>query len=376
MADTHGPRRFIGLMSGTSMDGIDAALVEVGEREIDVLAARSSAYDADLRDALFEASRRPERCHVDALCRLDHRVGLAFRDAALELLDAHGSRPGTVTAIGSHGQTLRHLPRDAFPFTLQLGDPNLIAAGTGITTVADFRRRDLALGGEGAPLAPAFHHWLFADAGRDRVVLNLGGFANVTVLAAGGDAVSGFDTGPGNSLMDAWCRETTGKPFDEDGRWAASGRVDGALLERMLADPYFAEPPPKSTGFEYFDLAWIERQLAAVPAVDAADVQATLAELTAASVADAIGRHAPRADDVLVCGGGTHNGYLMERLGDRLRPVPVASTAEAGADPEWIEAAAFAWLAARRLDGLPGNLPAVTGARAPAILGGIYAAAP
>jgi len=368
-------RRFIGLMSGTSMDGIDAALVAIGEREIEVLATRSSGYDPDLKEALFEASRRPERCDVDALCRLDHRVGLAFRDAALGLLEAHGSRPGTVTAIGSHGQTLRHLPRDTFSFTLQLGDPNLIAAGTGITTVADFRRRDLALGGEGAPLAPAFHHWLFADAARDRVVLNIGGFANVTILPAATDAVSGFDTGPGNSLMDAWCRKSTGEHFDENGRWAASGRVHHALLERMLADPYFAEPPPKSTGFEYFDLAWIERQLAAVPDVDAADVQATLAELTAASVAAAIARHAPRARDVLVCGGGTRNGYLMERLADRLRPVPVASTAEAGVDPGWIEAAAFAWLAARRLDGLPGNLPGVTGARAAAILGGIYAAA-
>ncbi len=366
-------RLFLGLISGTSMDGIDAALVELGEQHCTVLAAQTTAYPADLSNALLAASRQPARCGVDELCALDHRVGECFRDAAINLLEASGTSPASVAAIGSHGQTLRHQPRLPRPFTLQLGDPNIIAAGTGIATVADFRRRDLALGGEGAPLTPAFHHWLFGDAARHRVILNIGGFANVTVLPASSEVVSGFDTGPGNSLMDSWCRRCLGRPYDDAGRWAAGGRVSEALLARMLSDRYFDEPPPKSTGFEYFDDAWLDRQLGQAPRPDDADVQATLTELTARSIAAAIGRHAPLTDEVLVCGGGVHNGYLLERLQAALAPTTLASTTDHGMDPAWIEAAAFAWLAARRLDGRPGNLPSVTGARDPAILGAIYA---
>ncbi len=366
-------RLFLGLISGTSMDGIDAALVELGEQHCTVLAAQTTAYPADLSNALLAASRQPARCGVDELCALDHRVGECFRDAAINLLEASGTSPASVAAIGSHGQTLRHQPRLPQPFTLQLGDPNIIAAGTGIATVADFRRRDLALGGEGAPLTPAFHHWLFGDAARHRVILNIGGFANVTVLPASSEVVSGFDTGPGNSLMDSWCRRCLGRPYDDAGRWAAGGRVSEALLARMLSDRYFDEPPPKSTGFEYFDDAWLDRQLGQAPRPDDADVQATLTELTARSIAAAIGRHAPLTDEVLVCGGGVHNGYLLERLQAALAPTTLASTTDHGMDPAWIEAAAFAWLAARRLDGRPGNLPSVTGARDPAILGAIYA---
>ncbi len=366
-------RLFVGLISGTSMDGIDAALVELGEQHCTVLAAQTTAYPADLSNALLAASRQPARCGVDELCALDHRVGECFRDAAINLLEASGTSPASVAAIGSHGQTLRHQPRLPRPFTLQLGDPNIIAAGTGIATVADFRRRDLALGGEGAPLTPAFHHWLFGDAARHRVILNIGGFANVTVLPASSEVVSGFDTGPGNSLMDSWCRRCLGRPYDDAGRWAAGGRVSEALLARMLSDRYFDEPPPKSTGFEYFDDAWLDRQLGQAARPDDADVQATLTELTARSIAAAIGRHAPLTDEVVVCGGGVHNGYLLERLQAALAPTTLASTTDHGMDPAWIEAAAFAWLAARRLDGRPGNLPSVTGARDPAILGAIYA---
>ncbi len=355
------------------MDGIDAALVELGEQHCTVLAAQTTAYPADLSNALLAASRQPARCGVDELCALDHRVGECFRDAAINLLEASGTSPASVAAIGSHGQTLRHQPRLPRPFTLQLGDPNIIAAGTGIATVADFRRRDLALGGEGAPLTPAFHHWLFGDAARHRVILNIGGFANVTVLPASSEVVSGFDTGPGNSLMDSWCRRCLGRPYDDAGRWAAGGRVSEALLARMLSDRYFDEPPPKSTGFEYFDDAWLDRQLGQAARPDDADVQATLTELTARSIAAAIGRHAPLTDEVVVCGGGVHNGYLLERLQAALAPTTLASTTDHGMDPAWIEAAAFAWLAARRLDGRPGNLPSVTGARDPAILGAIYA---
>lgn len=367
------PRRlYIGLMSGTSMDGIDAALVAIGERDCEVLAAQTTTYAGELGMALRAASRNPGHCDVDTLCRLDRAVGEAFRDAARGLLEATGTNAAQVTAIGSHGQTLRHRPRGERPFTLQLGDPNLIAAGTGITTVADFRRADLAQGGEGAPLTPAFHHWRFGVAGRHRVVLNLGGFANITVLPAGSDEITGFDTGPGNSLMDAFSLAKRGRPMDENGRWAAAGKVHPALLERLLADPYFMLPPPKSTGFEYFNDAWLAARLDGLDDIPAADLQATLCELTARSVADAIRRAAPDTSEVLACGGGVRNPELWRRLAAALDPIALESTASAGLDPNWIEAAAFAWLAARRLAGRPGNLPSVTGARAPAVLGGVW----
>ncbi len=372
MSDPERRRLFIGLMSGTSMDAIDAALVALGDRQCELLAVRATAYPPKLQERLLAASRRPGDCNVDEVCRLDREVGLAFRDAALGLLEASGTAGRDVVAIGSHGQTLRHQPRGAAPYTLQIGDPNLIAHGTGITTVADFRRRDLAAGGEAAPLAPAFHAWLFGDEAESRVVLNLGGFANVTLLPAGGEP-GGFDTGPANTLMDAWSRSCRDLPCDEDGRWASSGRVDEALLDGMLADPYFAAAPPKSTGFEYFNDDWLQAQLAAQPGSDPADVQATLCELSARTIADAVRRHAPGTGRVFACGGGVHNAELMRRIAAWLAPMPLATTAAAGLDPAWIEAAAFAWLAARRVDGLPGNLPGVTGAGAAVVLGGIYA---
>ncbi|MGB5352535.1 MAG: anhydro-N-acetylmuramic acid kinase [Woeseia sp.] len=364
---------YVGLMSGTSMDGIDAALVELGERSCRVIAAYTIPYDEQLRAALYRASRDPAACGLDELGRLDHCVAEAFRDATLALLRDAEVSPEAVTAIGSHGQTLRHQPRADKPFTLQIGDPSIIAAGTGITTVADFRRRDLALGGEGAPLAPAFHHWLFANEALHRVVLNLGGFSNITVLRADQDAVFGFDTGPGNTLMDSWCRKHLGEAYDLDGHWAASGKADEKLLSNMLADPYFAAKPPKSTGFEYFNDAWLNRFLDDSHSRDPADVQATLCELTVRSVADAVLQYAPELDEILVCGGGSHNAYLVSKLREACAPVKVESTAVFGIAPDWIEAAAFAWLAACRLAGQPGNLPSVTGAREAGVLGGIYA---
>jgi len=361
---------YVGLISGTSMDGIDAALVEIDESSCRIIAAKTYPYAAELRTTLLHLSRNPVECTIDEIGRVDHWIAESFRDAALGVISEGGATTDAIVAIGSHGQTLRHKPRASRPFTVQLGDPNIIAAGTGITTVADFRRRDLAEGGEGAPLAPAFHAWAFSSPAK-RVILNIGGFANVTVLNGANNSLSGFDTGPGNSLMDAWCLRHKGKPYDKSGRWASSGSVDDGLLNQMLADDYFALPPPKSTGFEYFDHAWLTGHLGASER-PVNDVQATLCELTARTIADAVNTHAADADDILVCGGGVHNQHLMQRLQNNLPNQQVASTTTAGIEPDWIEAAAFAWLAARRLANLPGNIPTVTGARAPAILGGVF----
>ncbi len=363
---------YIGLMSGTSMDGIDAALVEFGDRRCQVIATRSHEYPDDLRTDLISATREPEHCTVDTIGRLDNWVGEIFRDAALRLIADAGTDTERIIAIGSHGQTLRHQPRIDRPYTMQIGDPNIIAAGTGITTVADFRRRDLALGGEGAPLLPPFHHWLFSDKKANRVVLNIGGIANITILRAGSDEVTGFDTGPGNTLLDAWIQTIKGEKFDKDGAWAASGKISSGLLESLLGDPYFDLPPPKSTGFEYFNMMRLRRALSEMGDLADADVQATLCALTARSIGDAINKYAADTGELLVCGGGIDNTELIRRIGSALPTVKIHATADFGLAPDWVEAAAFAWLAKRCLDKEPGNLPAVTGARNNAILGGIY----
>jgi anhydro-N-acetylmuramic acid kinase len=362
---------FAGLMSGTSMDGIDAALVRLGDRQCEVIHADSSAYPDALRQALRDIVRDPGSCNVDDIGHLDRWVGECFRDAALALLDASGTSPVAVRAIGSHGQTIRHQPRADKPFTLQIGDPNVIAAGTGIDTVADFRRRDMAHGGEGAPLAAAFHAWLFADKRVTRVILNLGGIANITVLPADGEPF-GFDTGPGNTLLDAWVESHTGHAFDNRGQWAASGKCSEALLEALLADRYFDQPPPKSTGLEYFNLAWLQASLE--PDFDLApeDVQATLSQLTASSVAQAVRKHAATATEVLVCGGGSRNLLLMDLLATLLPGSDVRPTDAHGLDADWVEAAAFAWLARQFVEKEPGNLPSVTGADRKVVLGSLF----
>lgn len=363
---------YVGLISGTSMDGIDAALVEFGDHQCNVLATAAVAYPAELRTQLIEGSRTPASCTVDMIGQLDQWVGECFRDATVTLLSEAGVDPTSVTAIGSHGQTLRHQPRAARPFTLQIGDANIIAAGTGITTVADFRRRDIAVGGEGAPLTPAFHQWLFSNAEKDRAVLNIGGIANVTMLSS--PTVIGFDTGPGNTLLDGWIRSNLNKPFDDAGDWARSGTVSEPLLNQMLNDPYFDLPPPKSTGFEYFNGAWVRSKVASLSANDlrASDVQATLAELSACTIARSILNLSPGIEEVLVCGGGVHNSDLMQRLRSYLSGIQVISTDVFGLHPDWVEAAAFAWLARRCLEGKTGNLPEVTGADRAEVLGAIY----
>jgi len=351
------------------MDGIDAALVDIGANSIRILHTRDHPYSSALRDDLLAAVAVPLDEDIPQLADLQRRTGECFRDAALALLRDAGVNASAVTAIGSHGQTVRHQPNAVHPFTLQIGDPEIIAAGTGITTVADFRSADIAAGGQGAPLAPFFHEWLFAVPDTSRVILNIGGIANLTLLSPG-QATVGFDTGPGNTLMDAWTRKHCASPYDRNGAWASTGTVNPELLQRFLADDYFSALPPKSTGFEHFNFRWITA--ANINAIEAADVQATLCALTAQSIANAVHSFAPRTAELLVCGGGIHNAELIRRISALLPTNTIASTMTAGLHPDWVEAVAFAWLAKRRLQNLPGNLPSVTGARHAAMLGTIH----
>lgn len=370
---------YVGLMSGTSADGIDAALVRFGGHPTDDCRLEHGLtlpWPPALRARLVELGQGGDACSLDEMGTLDVQVGEAFAGAARELLAAAGVSPADVVAIGSHGQTVRHRPGGAardgrHPFTLQIGDANVIAERCGIITVADFRRRDVAAGGHGAPLVPAFHAALLHSAGEDRAVLNLGGIANFTLLPSRGE-VRGFDTGPANALMDAWCARHVGEAFDRDGAFAAAGRVDQALLLRLLEDAWFAQPPPKSSGREQFHLQWVEARLRGGEAP--ADVQATLLELTAATVANALLAQQPSTRRVLACGGGVRNPRLLARIAARLPGCIVESTGMHGLDPDFAEAMAFAWLARQTLAGLPGNLPAVTGARGPRVLGAVYPA--
>lgn len=361
---------YLGLMSGTSMDGIDAVLVRFDTNALTIVGTHQQHYPTELQARLRAAISTPENCGLDEFGELDTWVGECFRDAALALVESTDSRRADVRAIGSHGQTVRHRPDAAHNFTSQIGNPAVIACGTGIDTIADFRRADVALGGQGAPLVPLFHDWLFRAADEHRVVLNIGGIANVTVLPAGAASITGFDTGPGNTLLDGWIREQKNQNFDVDGDWAEGGRVDSGLLKRLLTDAWLAAEPPKSTGVEYFNLAWLQRH--DIDAISSVDVQATLSEFTAASIATAIDNWAPSTATVFVCGGGAHNGDLLGRLSRCLAGRTLDTTTSVGLEPDWVEAAAFAWLAKRHVEGRPGNLPSVTGASREAVLGAYY----
>jgi len=367
---------YLGLISGTSMDGVAAVLAEFKYgRYAGLRAASNTVYDPALRARLLELAGSDSAVSLRELASLDTAVAKAFAQAALDLLTTAGVRADQVRAIGSHGQTVFHDTARQPWATLQLGDPSHIAARTGLTTVADFRRKDLALGGQGAPLLPVFHHALFADAAEPRAVLNLGGIANLTFLPGLAVAeVRGFDTGPGNGLMDEWSERQLGKPYDPDGAYAASGTPVPDLLAALLADPYFAQSPPKSTGRSSFNLAWARTRYPRLDQLAPPDVQASLAELTAQSVAADLRRHAPATRRLLVCGGGVRNGHLIARLRAVLPDCAVQATDAQGLDAEWVEAAAFAWLAMRTLENLPGNLPGVTGAERETVLGGIYQA--
>jgi anhydro-N-acetylmuramic acid kinase len=360
---------FIGLMSGTSVDAVDGVLASFDGSGPDApartLAFESRPMPAALRDELLALqSSGPDELARAALATV--ALSDLYAEVALALQRAATGRE--IHAIGAHGQTVRHRPE--LGYTLQLIDGARLAERAGCTTVVDLRSADVAAGGQGAPLVPAFHALAFASATRRRAVVNIGGIANVSLLPAGGGKVTGFDTGPGNLLMDAWCERHSGEPFDRDGAWAAGGLIDAELLRSLLSAPYFSVPPPKSTGRDLFTTGWLEQRLAD-HAVSAQDVQATLAELTASTIADAC--LAFGAEEVRVCGGGAHNGHLMTRLRHRLPSADVDSTEVLGIDPGAVEALAFAWLARERIAGRPGNLPAVTGASGPRVLGAIYA---
>jgi anhydro-N-acetylmuramic acid kinase len=360
-------------MSGTSVDAIDAALLQCGPDRVVLLATHEHTIPAEIKSQIASLSHSGAD-EIERMGVLDRKLGSLFAQAALDLL-AHAKRqPEDIRAIGSHGQTVRHRPTSAgnpVSFTLQIGDPNTIAEVTGITTVADFRRRDIAAGGEGAPLAPAFHAAALSKPGVNRFIVNIGGIANVTVLE-GNALLMGFDTGPGNTLLDHWIANQRGKSFDRNGEWSSTGQPSPALLEKLLRHPYFQKKGPRSTGKEDFNLAWLEQNLSGCNAIAAEDVQATLLELTCTSITRAIQDCPAGPGEIFVCGGGSHNTRLMERLAEQLAPATVASTAAIGMDPDWVEAATFAWLAGRTLDELAGNSPSVTGAAGSRVLGGIY----
>jgi anhydro-N-acetylmuramic acid kinase len=364
---------YLGLISGTSADGIDVALASFAPRPR-LIAGLTYPYPPRIREAILRIAQSDGQIALDELGALDVLIGRSFADAAIELLHQQGVKASRIRALGSHGQTIRHRPLQAgAPYTLQIGDANVIAEQTGILTVADFRRRDVAAGGHGAPLAPVFHAAMLGRSSRARVVLNLGGIANITILSgASKQPIRGFDTGPASCLLDAWTERHLDQPFDVDGAFAASGRVDPTLLARLLDEPYFGTPPPKSTGREVFHLSWLQDHLRGL-VLAPRDVQATLLALSAESIAAAIRTHAPGTREVFACGGGVHNPVLMAALNAALSPVPVTSVATVGIDPDFVEAMTFAWLAHQRLENRAvRDVPSVTGASAARVLGGIY----
>ena len=369
---------YIGAISGTSVDGLDLALLDCGDR-IELLAATTCQFPHKLREQLLGLGQ-PGADDLDQLGQTDRKLGEFIGQAIAEFLRDEKIDSKAIIAIGSHGQTVRHRPDLADAFTWQIGDPNMISEITGITTVADFRRRDMAAQGQGAPLVPPFHAAVFGTEAESRVIVNIGGISNITALeAARSEPVSGFDTGPGNALMDSWCMQHRGSPFDEDGHWAMTGKVNEKLLQALLSDPYFARPPPKSTGREMFNLAWLNKHLSAQArsgnypesAQQCADVQRTLAELSAVSLSNAIGRWVSACDRLIICGGGRLNPLLMRRLRE-LNTVDVDLSEDHGFDGDALEAAAFGWMARQRLAGESANAPAVTGAQGKRVLGAVY----
>ena len=367
------PEYYLGVMTGTSLDGLDIVLADFQGPRPRIEASAAVAFEPALREALL-ALCSPGPGEIDRLGDADVALADAIADACLTLLEASAVHPSAVRALGSHGQTVRHRPDAPRPFTLQIGDPHCIAERTGIAVVADFRRRDVAAGGQGAPLVPAFHRALLPPENDPQAVLNIGGMANLTLLTGDTAEITGFDTGPGNTLLDQWHQKHRGTPVDRNGTWGASGRVQPELLEAFLADPFFQRAPPKSTGRETFNLPWLEGF--SPDRWSPADVQATLGALTAASVADALGRFAdPTPETLWLAGGGRHNQSLVTALEQRLTPKTRVKPIEAeGFDGDQLEALAFAWLAAAHCRGFAGNVPAVTGARGPRVLGAYFPA--
>ncbi len=365
---------YIGLMSGTSLDGVDGVLVNFEAQRPEVLSHQALPFDASLKHRLL-ALNTPADNELHHAALAANQLVHVYAQTVQALLQASGQPARDIQAIGAHGQTVRHQPGafDGTGYTLQLNNPSLLAELTGIDVVADFRSRDVAAGGQGAPLVPLFHQNMFAHDTNTVGVLNLGGIANLSVLSPAGD-VQGFDCGPGNALLDHWCQQHTGQPFDDDGAWARTGQVIAPLLQALLNEPFLHQAPPKSTGRDLFNPTWLAKQLESFASASPADVQATLTEFTARTCVNDVLRHAPQATELMVCGGGALNGWLMARLQSGLPQLKVVSTAERGLPPLQVEATAFAWLARQTMLRLPGNSPKVTGAQGARILGGVFPA--
>lgn len=366
---------YVGVMSGTSLDAVDVALIKTAPTEQPRLIAHHTAeFSAELHTALTKLIRS-QQCQLLQLGELDVQLGHVYADTINTLLKSTGHDASAIDGIGCHGQTIFHSPDSHYPFSMQIGNGNVIAEKTGITTVCDFRQRDMINGGQGAPLVPAFHAAMFRSDSENRVIINIGGISNITILRANQhSALQGFDTGPGNTLMDAWIYKHQQKPFDNEGKWAESGRVNQTLLLQLKSATYFKRPIPKSTGCELFNLDWLDKQLTAAQcqSIDAEDVQATLMDFTVSTIAEAIQQYASDTHKIYVCGGGSKNKALMQRLSAELQPIAVDTTAAIGLDPQWVEAAAFAWLAEQTLKHKALDLRQVTGAHQPNILGAVY----
>lgn len=365
--------QYIGVMSGTSLDGIDIVLAMIDQQNVTQRISYSYAIPTEIKQAVLSINQG-QKTTLEQVGRLDYQLGTLYGQAINQMLQENGMLAEHITAIGCHGQTVWHQPTGDAPFTMQLGDNNRIAALTGITTIGDFRRRDMAYGGQGAPLVPAFHQILLAHPDERRMVLNIGGIANLSLLLPD-EPVRGFDTGPGNILMDAWIAKQLGQPYDKDAEWGRTGRIHHKLLQNMLAEPYFAQLMPKSSGRELFNLAWLEHHLSQLPAIAPQDVQSTLIELTAQSVTDQV-KLFGGCQRLLVCGGGANNPLVMARMAELLPYTQICVTDDFGVSGGDMEALAFAWLAYRTYSGLSGNLPSVTGATQATILGAIYPANP
>ncbi|WP_340124285.1 anhydro-N-acetylmuramic acid kinase [Methylobacter svalbardensis] len=365
------PELYIGLMSGTSLDGIDAALVDFKDNKVELIEFEYLPFSDEIQSTIQRLSKPDALISLKEYGAMDARLGHLFAESVNTLLAKADIPASAVNAIGSHGLTIYHAPEIKFPFSLQIGDPNIIAEKTGITTVADFRRRDIAAHGQGAPLVPAFHQAAFHHPNEHRCIVNIGGIANITVLPKHQHTdVIGFDTGPGNTLMDLWIKLHRNQSYDKNGAWAKTGKIDHDLVALLEQDAYFNTAPPKSTGKEYFSLPWIYQYVDAF-SYNAEDIQASLCFITAITICDAIKKYAPATERVLICGGGIHNGYLLELI-QRNIGCPVESTERYGLHPDHVEAMAFAWLARQTSNNLPGNLKEVTGALNSVILGGVY----
>ncbi|GKS68102.1 anhydro-N-acetylmuramic acid kinase [Nitrosomonas sp. PY1] len=366
------PIYYIGLMSGTSLDGIDAVLINFGEPKPTLLATLFYPYNEELRTNLL-ALHHAGFDELNRAALLSNQLSMLYAQTSLDLLRKSKISPNAVTAIGCHGQTIRHCPEKEKRYTIQLINAALLAELTQITVVADFRSRDIAAGGQGAPLVPAFHKALFGDADKHRIIVNIGGIANITKLNPN-DEVIGFDCGPGNMLMDAWSLRHTGKGYDDKGQWAKTGKIIQSLLDILMDESFFSLPPPKSTGRDLFNLHWLEHKISQCAPQAPENVQATLLQLTVISIANAITDYCRMANEIYVCGGGAHNTYLIKQLSNALPHRTVALTNTLGVDADWVEAFAFAWLAQLTILGKPGNLSAVTGAKGERVLGAIYPA--